>query len=576
MAAPMLRAPVASSPSPTAPLQDPLQSLAFLEELSIDVAHDVGPGEFHERRTVVVSAKSRRKLGKKLTIAWCRVERVFGAATGGVAVGEELDVVCCGEALAKRFAARRPEAGGWHAFGDLVVEAKRSRSGRRVARVRTYLGTVAPAAEAEAAAAAVAPKKFRAAVFAAWLERTLGRDRLETVLDVAGGRGDLAAALLRRARREPRRSSSRRRGRAARRAGTGGDDDDDDDAAVEDAQIDLAPAACGDAGAVALARALAKRPPGSAPVAVDVSGNELSGRGWRRSRRRRPSAGRRCSTPSGRNAAGGDDATLVPRALRKNERLEALGLAHCGLGPGAADLILSAAARKGARLEVLTSRQRAHDREVERRRKKGEHALVGALSKMASKALPPAAGDGGLGLSAPDADVFVAAARALGAGQAPKLRWLGLSDTGLTPTHARSSPPPRRSGGGGAGRRGGRGARTAPAAKQRKEPVIWRADIGRRWASPSRAHQAVRNVSGASASSPQRPLPSAAWIVSDAARALARFRTELRRLVAGVSISISYTSSSGGGGGGGGSGGRDPSWSRPRPRTAVRASRAPV
>ena len=215
-------------------LQDPLQSLDLLEELSIDVAHDVGPGEFHERRTVVVSAKSRRKLGKKLTIAWCTVERVFGAATGGVAVGEELDVVCCGESLAKRFAARRPEAGGWHAFGDLVVEAKRSRSGRRVARVRAYLGTVAPAAEAEKSAAEMAPKKFRAAVFAAWLERTLGRDRLETVLDVAGGRGDLAAALLRRgaARAATVVEPSTRASRASHE--DGGDDDDDDDA-VEDA-----------------------------------------------------------------------------------------------------------------------------------------------------------------------------------------------------------------------------------------------------------------------------------------------------------------------------------------------------
>ena len=237
------------------------------------------------------------------------------------------------------------------------------------------------------------------------------------------------------------------------------------------AEIDLARTACGDAGAVALARALAKRPPGSAPVAVDVSGNELGGRGVA-ALAASPAVSR---LDARRNALGGDDATLVPRALRKNERLEALGLAHCGLGPGAADLILSAAARKGARLEVLDlSGNALTTAEVERRRKKGEHALVGALSKMASKALPPAAGDGGLGLSAPDVDVFVAAARALGAGQAPELRWLGLSDTGLTPTHARLLATAAK-------KRRGRGldavevvalANGAAAAKQRKEPVI--------------------------------------------------------------------------------------------------------
>ena len=34
----------AASTAPVAALQDPLH---LLEELSIDVAHDVGPGEFH-------------------------------------------------------------------------------------------------------------------------------------------------------------------------------------------------------------------------------------------------------------------------------------------------------------------------------------------------------------------------------------------------------------------------------------------------------------------------------------------------------------------------------------------------
>ena len=61
-----------------------------------------------------------------------------------------------------------------------------------------------------------------------------------------------------------------------------------------------------------------------------------------------------------------------------------------------------------------------------------------------------------------------------GADQAPKLRWLGLSDTGLTPTHARLLAAAAK-------KRRGRGldavevvalANGATAAKQRKEPVI--------------------------------------------------------------------------------------------------------
>ena len=42
-----------------------------------------------------------------------------------------------------------------------------------------------------------APKADRAEVFAAWLDEA-GRERLTTVVDVAGGKGAVAAALLRR------------------------------------------------------------------------------------------------------------------------------------------------------------------------------------------------------------------------------------------------------------------------------------------------------------------------------------------------------------------------------------------
>ena len=89
-------------------------------------------------------------------------------------------------------------------------------------------------------------------------------------------------------------------------------------------------------------------------------------------------------------------------------------------------------------------------KEVARRKAKEENAVVGALFKVATKALPPSAqpaADGGLGLGGlhgatggggeGDVDAICAAAKTLAAGQAPGLRWRGLQTTGLTPVHAK-------------------------------------------------------------------------------------------------------------------------------------------
>ena len=205
---------------------------------SIEVPQDVSDGEVVDERGCVVSVKSRRKLGRKLTIAWCVVEFCGrGDVFGGLVAGEEVDLVCSGEVLAKRFASKRPELGAWHAAESIVVERSRARSGRRVARCGRYAGRVARREEAAADdALALAPKRLRAVVFAAWLDEPFGRARLDSVLDVAGGRGDLSAALLRRgaARVATVIEPCARSSRAASHEDDGGGDDDDDDEVVED------------------------------------------------------------------------------------------------------------------------------------------------------------------------------------------------------------------------------------------------------------------------------------------------------------------------------------------------------
>ena len=80
--------------------------------------------------------------------------------SGGLAQDEIIDVVA-GGASAKAFAAgpaQRPR----HRLGAVVLEAKPSRSGRRVARVLRYAGAVAPAV-GEPQVEDEAPKAARAA-----------------------------------------------------------------------------------------------------------------------------------------------------------------------------------------------------------------------------------------------------------------------------------------------------------------------------------------------------------------------------------------------------------------------------
>ncbi len=165
------------------------------ERDAFHVEQDINPGELVDDRSIVVAVTSRRKLGKQLTIARCVVDDVRGELSGGLARDEIIDVVA-GGASAKAFAAgpaQRPR----HRLGAVVIEAKPSRSGRRVARVLRYDGAVAPVV-VEPLQRDEAPKTDRAEVFAAWLDETFGRERLETVVDVAGGKGAVAAALLRR------------------------------------------------------------------------------------------------------------------------------------------------------------------------------------------------------------------------------------------------------------------------------------------------------------------------------------------------------------------------------------------
>ena len=165
------------------------------DQNAIHVEQDISPGELVDDRSIVVAVTSRRKLGKQLTIARCVVDDVRGELNGGLARNEIIDVVA-GGASAKAFAAgpaQRPR----HRLGAVVIEAKPSRSGRRVARVLRYDGAVAPVV-VEPQETWQNPKADRAEVFAAWLDETFGRERLTTVVDVAGGKGAVAAALLRR------------------------------------------------------------------------------------------------------------------------------------------------------------------------------------------------------------------------------------------------------------------------------------------------------------------------------------------------------------------------------------------
>ena len=165
------------------------------EQNAVHVEQDISPGELVDDRSIVVAVTSRRKLGKQLTITRCVVDDVRGELSGGLARHEIIDVVA-GGASAKAFAAgpaQRPR----HRLGAVVIEAKPSRSGRRVARVLRYDGAVAPVV-VEPQVVDEAPKADRAEVFAAWLDEKFGRERLETVVDVAGGKGAVAAALLRR------------------------------------------------------------------------------------------------------------------------------------------------------------------------------------------------------------------------------------------------------------------------------------------------------------------------------------------------------------------------------------------
>lgn len=161
----------------------------------IHVPQAMKPGDVVDDRGLLVAVLGRSKLGKKLTIARCTVDEVRGQLAGGLERDEFFDLVAM-DACARTFAPgcyARPR----HYVGKVVIEAAKSRSGRRVARVLRYDGP-APVRVAVEDTRIQAPKINRAEVFAKWLDLVFGRARLEVVVDVAGGKGAVAAALLRR------------------------------------------------------------------------------------------------------------------------------------------------------------------------------------------------------------------------------------------------------------------------------------------------------------------------------------------------------------------------------------------
>ena len=212
------------------------------------------------------------------------------------------------------------------------------------------------------------------------------------------------------------------------------------------AALDLGGTGCGDAGAIALARALAARARAfggaAAPVAVDVSSNALgvAGVAALASAPGVVALDARGNALGGGDHAPGDAGGALARALaERGAAVERLALCRCGLAPEDVLLLVDALLRRCDALAVLDlSGNALTAAEADRRRAKGENALVKKLRSASAKttgAAGPLLGSAGAG--APRADALVAAARLLATGHARRLEWLGLSDTGLAPAHGK-------------------------------------------------------------------------------------------------------------------------------------------
>ncbi|KAJ1460347.1 hypothetical protein M885DRAFT_509290 [Pelagophyceae sp. CCMP2097] len=186
-----------------------------------------------ERRGLALEVRAQvlrkpRLMGLSLCILTCRIQHVFdngvadGGADGGagedasggkptapVAVGDKVDIalrgeagVVCGSALPQRAALLDRMARGRFDGGEKldIVRCRctffqRNRKGRAILRLDDVLET--SYRPLSAPPPKLAPNAERHRLFAKWLVETFGRDRLRIVLDVAGGRGELAEYLRR-------------------------------------------------------------------------------------------------------------------------------------------------------------------------------------------------------------------------------------------------------------------------------------------------------------------------------------------------------------------------------------------
>lgn len=131
---------------------------------------------------VVIRLRRRRKLGRRLLICACVVE------TGCACVpGEHIDIVASGEDHARALL-----KGERHLLRKVEFEPTRSRAALRVARVIEYGFAIDDGVHASTLHS---PKHHRATVLAQWLVARLGEAALQHVIDVGGGRGEVAAAI---------------------------------------------------------------------------------------------------------------------------------------------------------------------------------------------------------------------------------------------------------------------------------------------------------------------------------------------------------------------------------------------
>ena len=183
--------------------------------------------------------------------------------------------------------------------------------------------------------------------------------------------------------------------------------------------LDLRNTGCSDGGAVALERALkARRDAGLPNVAVDVGENLLSTRGAN-------DLMKECEILDVRR----NDLQGARLSLKNAPHLRILSVASCSITASDGEDFLKAASKSS--IEVLDLSGNALTTvEAKRRSLKKNPKVVQKLAKITSKVAPQTKDDG------PSSDALSLCARLLRSpGKFPSLRWLGLQDVGLTPSH---------------------------------------------------------------------------------------------------------------------------------------------